>query len=63
MGQITKSDKNRMWMSQIKDKNSPHTKGCWNEVGKEDLGFVQLANRLIPREGKRRPYKSMPIMS
>ena len=30
---MTKSDKNRMKMSQMKDKNSPHTKGHWNEVG------------------------------
>ena len=42
---MTKSDKNRMGMSQMKDKNNPHTKECWNKVGREDLGFVQLANR------------------
>ena len=42
---MTKSDKNRTGMSQMKDKNSPHTKGCQNKVGREDLGFVQPANR------------------
>ena len=60
---MTKSDKNRIRMSQIKDKNSPHTRGHWRRVGGEDPGFVWLANRLILREGKRSLYKSMPVMS
>ena len=37
--------KNRMGMSQMKDKNSPHTKGHWNEAELEDLGFVWSVNR------------------
>ena len=44
-------------------KISPHTKGRWDGVDEEDLGFVQLVNRWIPREGKRRPYKTTPDMS
>ena len=32
-GSDDKSDKNRTGMSQMKDKNSPHTKGHQNEVG------------------------------
>ena len=39
----------------MKIKIAPYTKGCWNRVDEEDLGFVQLVNRLILREGKRRP--------
>ena len=45
MGRVTKEGKNRTKMSQMKDKNSPHTKRHWNGVELEDPGFVQLANR------------------
>ena len=37
-GSDDKSDKNRTGMSQMKDKNSPHTKLHQNEVGEDDLG-------------------------
>ena len=47
----------------MKIKITPHTKGHWDRVDEEDLGFVRLANRWILREGKRRPYKTMPDMS
>ena len=36
---MTKSDKNRTGMSQMKDKNSPHTKECQNKVGKKIQGL------------------------
>ena len=42
-------------MSQMKIKITPHTKEFWIRVGDKDLGFVRSANRLILREGKRRP--------
>ena len=50
-------------MSQMKIKITTHTKELWIRVGEEDPGFVRSVNRLIPREGKRRPYKTMPDMS
>ena len=50
-------------MSQMKIKITLHTKECRIRVGGEDPGFVQLVNRWILREGKRRPYKTMPDMS
>ena len=42
---MTKSDKNRTRMSQMKDKDSPYTKRHQDGVDREDLGFVQLVNR------------------
>ena len=50
-------------MGQMKIKITTHTKELWIEVGEEDPGFVWSANRWIPREGKRRPYKTVPDMS
>ena len=32
-------------MSQMKIKITPHTKGHWDGVDEEDLGFVWLVNR------------------
>ena len=60
---MTKRDKDRTKMSQMKIKITPHTKELRIRVGGEDPGLIWLANRLIPREGKRRPYKTMPDMS
>ena len=42
---MTKECKNRTRMSQMKDKNSPHTKEHRNGVEVEDLGFFRSANR------------------
>ena len=42
---MTKSDKNRTKMSQMKIKIIPHTKGFRIRVGEEDLGFVRSVNR------------------
>ena len=50
-------------MSQMKIKITPHTKGFRVRVDEEDPGLVRLVNRWILREGKRRPYKTMPDMS
>ena len=50
-------------MSQMKIKITPHTKELRIRVGEEDPGFVQSVNRWIPKEGKRKPYKTMPDMS
>ena len=50
-------------MSQMKIKITTHTKELRVRVDEEDLGFVQLVNRWILREGRRRPYKTMPDMS
>ena len=50
-------------MSQMKIKITPHTKELRIGVGEVDPGFVRLVNREIPREGKRRPYKTISGMS
>ena len=42
-------------MSQMKIKITPHTKELRVGVDEEDPGFVQSVNRLIPREGKKKP--------
>ena len=45
MGQMMKSDENRTMMSQMKDKNSTHTKGHQRGVDEDDLRFVQSASK------------------
>ena len=48
-------DKNKM--------NKMTHKGHQIRVDEQVPGFVHLVNRSIPREGKRRPQKGMPVMT
>ena len=49
---MTKSDKNRMGMSQMKDKNSPHTKRHRNKVGVRRSRVCPVGEQISPKGGE-----------